>query len=595
MYTQMNQRLANVGSFGTQYQRGAEVPWLDTTNAIAVIVARVGDPFFSLQTSEENRTHWVGALNGTMPLFSWLTATGTVGLDLFGTINHLILPAGLIPNNGGVAQDDRRNIVGRTGTFGLQALTHPGRLSFQSSVGVQYIYAHTDGLSGHAENLAPGSTSIGTGTYQSIRPLWSETVNLGTYGEEILGLNDRLFLTGSLRYDGSSSFGDKYHPRPYPKVGLSWIASEEPLLATLPGVHELRFRASYGAASRYPTSEMKLGSIAGFATGVEGSNQNIFSREELANPLLRPEHTQETEYGADATVLSNVNVRLTWHSRKTIDQLQPFQYVKGLPLSWANVGTVRAHGFEATVDVPIVSTPTTRADVSFGFSSRTDRVESLGGSPEDKGPYGNSFALGYPMDALFGQPILSVDDTVGGHADGIVFREEITRDTAYHFLGVLNPPRTFTAAPTVSLLNGWLRISALFDRQTGFLRYDNTSEGCPSTALCVAPFVTGTPLMLQAKYADSRREDWLLPGDFTRWQEFNVAVSVPPRFLQWNALHLRFSQATVSVLGRNLKLWTPYKSTDPASISGPFQGFLSGEANGIPQTRTWGFRFDITP
>jgi len=418
--------------------------------------------------------------------------------------------------------------------------------------------------------------------------VWEETVSLGTFGEEVIGLRDRLFVTGSLRVDGSTSFGDAYHPRPYPKIGLSWIASEEPWLRDVPGLTELRFRGSYGVSSRYPTSFMKLGSLESDLMNFDGTTRSVFFRGELANPLLRPERTRETEYGTDATVLRGVTVGLSWYRRRTNDLLQGIANPFGLQSVWANTASLDAHGFEATMNVPIVATSAIRSDISLQYSANRSRVVNVGAAP-------SGYAVGYPVDAVFGSRILTVLDTVGtgaGNApDGIVFPNEVVRDSVRRFLGVTNPPRTYTVIPTVALLNGRLRISSLFDRSMGYLVLDAFSERC--LQLCLATILKSTPLLEQAKYASyPHDDDFYVPGDNTRWRELNISFDLPERFLQLDFIHLRFSRATASMQGRNLKLWTAYRGPDPDSRN---LGFDNATAAGIPQTRGWSFRFDLTP
>jgi len=197
---------------------------------------------------------------------------------------------------------------------------------------------------------------------------------------------------------------------------------------------------------------------------------------------------------------------------------------------------------------------------------------------------------------MFTQPgyprVVGVADTVGGHADGIIFSNEVISDTTTKFLGLNNPPRTYTVTPVMSFLNGRIRVSSLFDRETGFLHYDSFHATCNSSALCLGPFLPTTPLLDQAKYVTGALVDYLVPGDFTRWRELTVAMDIPQRFLRLDVIHLRFTSATVSLQGRNLKLWTAYTGSDPESRTGSFDavGF-----NGIPQARSWSFRFDVTP
>jgi len=594
-YTQTDHHTLHVGFlFNSALNLGAPNPYADTTD----INNYFASPGYSLENTDDLGKHSTAGLSGTVRPLSWLSVNGTVGIDLYGTTTHTILPSGEVtPDDPGYAEDARRDNVARTATLGTQALAHPGPWSFRSSLGVQYTYTNLDGVTIRGDGLAPGSTSIGTIQNKEVFQLWGETVSLGTYGEEVIGFNDRLFLSGALRLDGSTSFGDDYHPHPYPKVGLSWIVTDEPFVNNLSGLKtifpQIRLRAAYGSASRYPTSEMRLGSQRGNSYSIEGGSQLIFTRDELSNPLLRPERTRETEYGADITAFSNILINLSWNRRRTIDQLQGLSYT-GLPSVWVNVGDLEGHGFEATATIPVFERRSARADLALAYSYHTDKVLSLGALPDYKDWSGTGYAVGYPMGSTFGYRILGVSDTVGGRADSIILRNEITMDTAVTFFGVVTPPRTYTATPTVSLFNGFVRLSALFDRETGFVRYDDISAQCIYNALCTAPFLKTTSPMIQAKYIIGGSETWFAPGDFTRWRELNLAVQVPQRFLRIDPIHLRFTGATVSLQGRNLMLWTKYTGPDPESRNSD-NIFGRVESSGIPQARAWSFRFDITP
>jgi len=343
---------------------------------------------------------------------------------------------------------------------------------------------------------------------------------------------------------------------------------------------------------------MKLGSLQADLGTFSNTTQSIFYRDLLANPLLRPERTRETEYGVDFKFLSDVVAGLTWYHRRTLDQLELLNNPVGLQAVWANTASVAAHGFEATFNIPVVNTHAIRGDVAFSFSDNTSRVLDLGSAPELRCLVCNGYALGYPLGSVFGTKIIGVLDTVGTGAgnppDGIILPQEVVRDTVRRFLGVLNPPRTYTLTPTVSFLGGRLRVSSLFDRSAGYVVFDLQSAQCRSLELCLAPLLKSTPLLIQAKYADQSiyADDFMVSGDNTRWREFNVSLDVPDRLLRWNAIHLHFSSATVSLQGRNLKLWTAYKGPDPDSRS---HGLDQADAAGIPQVRGWSFRCDITP
>lgn len=564
---------------------------LDDSLTESWILSNFYNANLAMQTQETQSQHVTGNLQGTWRLTDWLAGNGLIGIDLDQETEHDVQPGSGIYNDGN-AQDFRRNNLGRTFTLNARATNHLGHIGFQSSIGVNYIYSKLDGLNVSSYGIANGTNDVGSGS-PYLSPLWAETVSLGTYAQEVFGLSDQLFLDAGLRLDGSTRFGDKYHPAALPKVGLSWIASDAPFLrGRLPGLTDLRFRTSYGSSTRYPTSGMKLGSLYSGRSTLYNQSVPIFDRGLLANTELRPETAREFEYGADATLFSHAQVGLTWWNKRTHDELSFVQWPTGLPPQWRNAASVAQHGFEATITVPLVSNRRIDSDLLFNYSHHTSKVLSLGQNVGS--PLATSNIVGYPIDAVFTNAIIDVRDTVGGRADGIYeYGEAVYSPT--RFYGVFEPPTTITLTPQIGLFNGSLHLSAAFDRETGFVVMDQLGLYCVATTTCKAAFDSTTPLLEQAElYSTAGGNPYFLHrGDFTRWRELNLSLSIPTRFLHLDPLHLRFSGATISLQGRNLALWTSYPGSDPESNADP--GQYSFGRSGIPQARSWGFRFDITP
>lgn len=593
-YTQASQRAVDISQlYFRQAYQGAIYAGADSS-LIAQSNNDLANIFLTTTTEQVHRL--TASLGTVMQLKPWLTLTGDIGTDLDATTDRGIEPAGTVTSDpSGQASDYRRFNTGRSGDLGATAMAHPGRLSFRTSIGAQYTYNNLDGLNTSGSGLAPGSNSISTAENKGVQQVWAEVASLGTYGEEVMGVNDRLFLTGSLRLDGSTSFGDAYHPRPYPKVGASWILSDEPFFERLHllGVDELRLRYSFGAASRYPTSSMKLGVVHTSEPVIEGQNQNVFDRVLLANPFLRPERTQEAEYGADATI-ARINIGVTWYRRRTTDQLDYLPAAPRFLPSWGNVGNVEAHGFEATFGANVINRSQLRIDLNASYSYNTNKVLSVGDATQYKYP-GGSLVVGYPLQSSFGQSILGVADTVGGQADGIILQNEVVLSPV-HYLGVLFAPNVYTVTPMLSLLDSHLRISTVFDGQSGGLTFDNIGSNCVSNGLCVAPFLQSTPPLEQAPYvaATSGYSQFYVSSNFTRWRELSITGDLPASLRQ----RLWLSRASVSFQVRNLYLWTSFKGPDPESVPG--LGLTGGTytgngAVGIPQARAWTLRFDVSP
>lgn len=593
-YTQATQRAISISSiYNATYGRGVIPLNIDTTNFTKLAGAFPTNAF--LRSTQDNVRRLLANGHGGLQPVPWLTMSMDVGTDLTSSIDRGVEPVGAEgPSFTGAVHDYRSLLTNRTANFGLTALAHPGILSFRSSAGVNYIYNNLDGTDLDASDLSPGSTSVSTAITLNANQEWTETASLGTYAEEVVGVNDRLFVTGSLRVDGSTTFGDAYHPRPYPKVGASWIVTDEPWLKDrhLPGLDELRLRYSFGAASRYPTSSYKNGQVNPGVATIGGTDVQFFDRTKLANPLIRPERTRESEYGADLTIARNVQLGLTWYRRRVTDQINQLTVPFGFLQQWANVGDLAAHGFEATMNAKVLESNRLAVELNAAYSHTTNKVLSLGSATGFMYPFG-SLVVGYPLDASFGTTVVSVADTSGGHADQMIGYDEVTVSPV-HYLGVFAAPNVYTLTPVVSLFGARIRVSSLFDRQTGGVQLDPFIANCGVTGLCIAPYLKSTPLMEQAQFLGVATGATVVSSDFTRWRELTIAADVPRAVRE----KLGLSRASVSVQGRNLLLWTRYKGTDPESIPGfESQGVRSAQSGGvgIPQGRSWALRFDLSP
>jgi len=598
-YTQATQRGIDPSFFYVQNVYAA-IPDPGSDSAAILRAAQANSNAISyLSTTQQDVRRLTVAANGTVQPRPWLRADVSVGSDLDNTIDRGARIVGSQdPNDQGQADDQRRANTNRNAHLGLTMTQHPGILSFRTSLGTDYSYTNMDGLSTDGTNLAPGSVDISTATSQSVWRLWTEAASLGTFGEEVIGWRDRLFLTGSLRLDGSTTFGDAYTAHPFPKVGASWVVSDEPLVAPLRrlGMGDVRLRYSFGASSRYPTSFMKLGQIGVQHGTVEDQTQTLFARTQLPNAKLLPERSRESEYGLDATVWSVVQLGVTWYNRRSNDVLEPYGAPNGLLGEWLNAGDLSASGFEVTMAVKVFESSRMALNIQGSYANNTTKVLSLGSASTGGKGLTGSAAVGYPLNASFGRRTLSVIDTAGGVPDSIISSPTEVISSPIEYLGVLVAPKTYTVTPSLVLFGGRIRMSTLIDGQAGGVQYDFNDYLCAGTHTCTAGFLKSTPLMRQAATAVGNVGDYIRTSNFTRWREVNITGELP---LSLRA-RLHLSQAAVSLQVRNLALWAPSAGKDPESTVGLGTGSAVGGGGyygytGIPQPTTWSVRFDLSP
>ena len=79
-----------------------------------------------------------------------------------------------------------------------------------------------------------------------------EVKTLGTYLQEQLSWREKLFLTGALRADKNSAFGQDFKSVVYPAASLSWVVGEEGFFPKQDYLSSLRLRSAYGQSGQRP-------------------------------------------------------------------------------------------------------------------------------------------------------------------------------------------------------------------------------------------------------------------------------------------------------------------------------------------------------
>jgi TonB-dependent SusC/RagA subfamily outer membrane receptor len=543
--------------------------------------------FSTMSTEDVDRFLVGGRAQGRIT--PWLLVRGAVGLDLTVGTRHTLARRGeattfaCCPDLGSV-RDDRFDQRTTTADLGLTASFGRGRISWRTTVGAQYVRALSETQTASGFDLVPGGESVIQAASRSSDQAFIEQVTLGSYLEQSVGLNDRLFVTGALRADGASTFGQDYEAAVYPKASVSWLVSEEPFLPRLPGLDELRLRYAFGASGRQPLPTMTLPTFTSQPGTVDGTSGTVISVEALGNAQLRPERAREHEFGLDAAALGRrMQVELTWYRRRVVDQIVQQALPPGLGSIFTNLGLTTARGFEAQLTTSLFDTRQLTWDVIVRHSSSSTLLVDIGDAPEDF-TFSGGYREGYPLGARFRRRLLGFADANG---DGIIESSELQLgDTAY--VGQSTPTRNQTLATVFGLFSRRLRVSLLFDREAGFSQL--LPDTCNSFG-CLPLLDPKTPLEDQAAVLASRPGPLtapVAPGDFTRLREVTVALELPAGML--HPVGLR--SGLVSVSARNLALWTKFRGGDPESA------FLSGlnsvtSTGGIPQSRSWTFRVDL--
>jgi iron complex outermembrane receptor protein len=154
------------------------------------------------------------------------------------------------------------------------------------------------------------------------------TTNAGYFTQAQLGFRDALFLTGSVRLEDNSNFGEDIGRPVSPRVGLSFVQAL--------GGATLKLRSAYGEALMSPSFRQKAGETTPWSITEP-------------NPALRPERQVGPEFGADLVFGSRASLGATYY-RQTAKDLINLTYLTPIDgttvVRYQNVGRVRNEGLE---------------------------------------------------------------------------------------------------------------------------------------------------------------------------------------------------------------------------------------------------------
>jgi hypothetical protein len=563
----------------------------------------LGDVFS--RTTTQDITRFLNSAQVNWEPFNWLSGRANIGYDFTGrldkAINTFETGINVQPARSGQVNDFRTNLtqttvdVGSTATFSLNSW-----LSSRTSVGTQYIASTFDQVGATGEALPPGGTQISAAAIRNSLASFDETRTLGVYVDQQFSIRDRLFITAGVRRDAASAFGSEARGVLYPKIGASWLISDEAFVPQTEWLQSLRLRATYGASGQIPGTTDALRFFNPFpATISGGGDAPSVSIGSLGNSDLRPEYSAELEGGFDLTMFQGkTNFELTYYNKKTSDALIQRRIapsLAGVQARFENIGSVRNSGLELVFNQALIDRESIFADIVITGSTNRNELLTLGEgvAPIPTGNRNTQLNIpGFPLFGMWGRRY-TFSDTNG---DGIIADSEMTYDADPSFIGPSFPTREFAFSPSLELFDRKLRVNAQIDRRWGMKKLNNTLRHmCQGGQSCRGLYDRNAPLELQAAAVaasggQSVFTGFYEDGNFTRFRELSVAYTLPA---SW-ARSVRADRWNVILTGRNLAVWTPFTGLDPETTVGNGDARGNEEFFSTPPMRTWSFRMNLT-
>lgn len=543
-------------------------------------------------------------LTGNWQPNRWLSTRLTLGYDLTQSNDKQFFPTGQVADyidnlqgrlvNNRFTQSQMSVDLGASARFQLNP-----RWSSKTSVGGQFFRDLTTGLLAEGRGLAPGVETITGAKNTEASDTTLESRSIGSYVEQEFGLNQRLFVTGALRFDDNSAFGKNFNATSYPKGGVSWLVSEEPFFH-VPWLNTFRLRAAMGASGQQPGS---LDALT-FYSPTAGKKNNVpttgITFGNLGNGNLKPERSREIEAGLDAGLFDGrVTVEFTLYSKKTTDAL----ILRDIPGSvgttqsqFFNLGEVSNKGAELAINARIIESPTLVWDLTLSGSRTKNKLIKLGNGVEPIifGFGQQRHVEGFPLGGYWARPYTYQDLNGDGIIDGRLGSPELVVADSAKYVGSGMPTREASLNTSLTLFNSRIRLGGQFDYRGGHI-IDNAIESfrCSPVLNCRGLVDRTAPLKEQAaaqavlNYADEY--GYYEPAWFIKLRELSLTFYAPDGW----ARMFGASRLNLTVSGRNLWTITDYSGVDPEVNAFGQANFSLSDFESQPQVTYWLARVNV--
>ncbi|MBF4471705.1 SusC/RagA family TonB-linked outer membrane protein [Flavobacterium sp. HJJ] len=453
---------------------------------------------------------------------------------------------------------------------------------------------------GDFSNAKPGDIT----SYKNDRTLISF---LTRFNYSYLG---RYLLTGSIRKDGSSVFGDNNKWGNFPSVSLGWAIDKEPFMANQTLFSQLKLRGGYGETGNqqglYPQQSLSLvGQGSPSLTYFGGSQITNYIQIQNANPDLKWETKKQTNIGIDFALFEN-RLRGTIDAYTATTENLLFNYTVPQPpypydRVYANVGSLLNEGLEASLSYDLISNENTTLTLAGNVSFMRNEVLNLSGSIDgvplntDYVGWGapNSYLVkGKPVGSFYtlhstGKDNANSETVLDRDGNGIIDQGSTSPDRAYN--GAAMPTYTFAFNPTFRYKK--LDISMLWRGSGGNKIYNTLNKSLSYQESIGKSNVLTSSVALDMFTTPYVSDLWLEKGDFIRLDNITLGYN----FTFKEVKYLESLRLTLN--GSNLLLFTDYTGMDPEinlkGNGGDSNSHFGDDIGIYPRTRTFGLGLSV--
>ncbi|WP_420604179.1 SusC/RagA family TonB-linked outer membrane protein [Flagellimonas sp.] len=341
----------------------------------------IKNPLYTLANNDktEKRNRVLGNVSLDYRVTPWLKLNGSYSYDFENNTFEDYIPKGYLSDDpDGQAQNigfiQRSNFNGRAQNTRFNALFSPFSVDSDFNLALRFSYLHERYESEFNNSEGYNLAVSGIRSLDNI----TDPPSLSSQAQEILtdsyfviadfDYKSKYIISGVARREGSSLFGPNTRWANYFRTSLAYRVTED---IEIPGVQELKLRASYGTAGIRPSYEMRFETF-------ELRNGSP-TRATIGNNDLKPAKTGELELGLNMNFLDRFSFEFNYVKAKTEDQILrvPLSAAAGFSAQWRNAGEIDATTYEASLNANIVRSDNVTWDLGIVWDKSEQKVSRL--------------------------------------------------------------------------------------------------------------------------------------------------------------------------------------------------------------------------
>jgi TonB-linked SusC/RagA family outer membrane protein len=412
------------------------------------------------------------------------------------------------------------------------------------------------------------------------------------FGRAIFNYKGRYLLTGTVRADGSTKFGENNKYGYFPSLSAAWDISQESFFQ-VEAINQLKARVGFG---RTGNQEFPAGAARGQYAFLSNGLTGAIGQTTNPNPNLKWQSDAQYDAGIDVALFNNrLTLTADYFYKKTTDLLYPTVPVQpsapgGTAVTWKNLdGAIVNKGVELVLGVTAID------DQRFGLSFNANATfirNMVSGLPNASviqtgtlngqglsDVYSEVIQNGLPINAFYLQPFNGINATTGLPDYG---------DGKPQYAGNPNPTTIAGLGTTIRFQK--LSLIANFNGVFGNKIYNNTFNSVLNVSQ-----LNGGRNISQAAYQASIKESlasavapsarYLESGNYVKLSNVTLSYAL-------GDVGKVFKGASIYAIGQNLFVITNYRGFDPeVNTNKAVNGVPSAGIDyaGYPSARTFTF------